>query len=128
MSGGLSVLSDVPKTTVYRLAEHINREDEVIPREIIDKPPSAELRPDQRDRDTLPPYEALDRVLDLYVDQGRSVDEIVAQGLDREVVTWIVRAVNRNEYKRRQASPGLKVTSKAFGMGRRMPIAARYDP
>jgi NAD+ synthase (glutamine-hydrolysing) len=128
MSGGLSVLSDVPKTVVYRLADYINQEGNVIPREIIDKPPSAELRPDQRDRDTLPAYDVLDRVLDLYVDQGRSIDEIVAEGLDREVVTWIVRAVNRNEYKRRQGSPGLKVTSKAFGIGRRMPIAARYDP
>jgi NAD+ synthase (glutamine-hydrolysing) len=128
MSGGLSILSDVPKTTVYRLAEHINREGEVIPRAIIDKPPSAELRPDQRDQDTLPPYDTLDPILDLYVDDGRPIEEIVGEGFDREVVTWIVRAVNRNEYKRRQAPPGLKVTSKAFGMGRRMPIAARYEP
>jgi NAD+ synthase (glutamine-hydrolysing) len=128
MSGGLAVLSDVPKTTVYELAEYINRAGDVIPRAIIDKPPSAELKPDQRDRDTLPPYDTLDRILDLYVDRGRSVDEIVDEGFDREVVTWVVRAVNRNEYKRRQAPPGLKVTSKAFGMGRRMPIAARYGP
>ncbi len=128
MSGGLSILSDVPKTTVYGLAEFINRDGEVIPRVIIDKPPSAELRPDQRDQDTLPPYDTLDRILDLYVDRGRSIDEIVREGFDREIVTWVVRAVNRNEYKRRQAPPGLKVTSKAFGMGRRMPIAARYDP
>ena len=128
MSGGLSILSDVPKTTVYALAEFINRDGEVIPRVIIDKPPSAELRPDQRDQDTLPPYDTLDRILDLYVDRGRSIDEIVREGFDREIVTWVVRAVNRNEYKRRQAPPGLKVTSKAFGMGRRMPIAARYDP
>jgi NAD+ synthase (glutamine-hydrolysing) len=128
MSGGLSILSDVPKTAVYRLAEHINREGEIVPRAIIEKPPSAELKPDQRDQDTLPPYDTLDRILDLYVDGGRSIDEIVAAGFDREVATWIVRAVNRNEYKRRQAPPGLKVTSKAFGMGRRMPIAARYEP
>jgi NAD+ synthase (glutamine-hydrolysing) len=128
MSGGLSVLSDVPKTAVYRLAALINAGGEVIPRATIQKPPSAELRPDQTDQDTLPPYDTLDRILDLYVDRGRSVDEIVGRGLDREVVTWVVRAVNRNEYKRRQAPPGLKVTTKAFGMGRRMPIAARYDP
>lgn len=128
MSGGLSILSDVPKTAVYSLAELINEDGELIPRAIIDKPPSAELKPDQRDQDTLPAYDTLDRILDLYVDRGRSIDEIVEQDLDREVVTWVVRAVNRNEYKRRQAPPGLKVTSKAFGMGRRMPIAARYDP
>jgi len=127
MSGGLAILSDVPKTTVYELAEFVNRDAEVIPRATIDKPPSAELRPDQLDQDTLPPYDTLDPVLDLYVDQGRSVEEIVAEGYDREITTWIVRAVDRNEYKRRQAAPGLKVTSKAFGMGRRMPIAARYD-
>jgi NAD+ synthetase len=128
MSGGLAILSDVPKTTVYRLAEFINRDGEAIPRATIDKPPSAELRPDQRDQDSLPPYETLDRILDLYVDRGRSIDDIVDEGIDREVATWVVRAVNRNEYKRRQAPPGLKVTSKAFGMGRRMPIAARYGP
>jgi len=128
MSGGLSILSDVPKTTVYALAGFINRGGDVIPRAVIDKAPSAELKPDQRDRDTLPPYDTLDRILDLYVDGGRSIDEIVRAGFNREVTTWIVRAVNRNEYKRRQGPPGLKVTSKAFGMGRRMPIAARYGP
>jgi NAD+ synthase (glutamine-hydrolysing) len=128
MSGGLAILSDVPKTAVYELAELINADGEIIPRATIEKPPSAELRPDQRDQDTLPPYDTLDPILDLYVDQGRSVDEIVAEGFDREIATWVVRAVNRNEYKRRQAPPGLKVTSKAFGMGRRMPIAARYGP
>jgi NAD+ synthase (glutamine-hydrolysing) len=105
MSGGLAVISDVPKTMVYALARHANR-----------------------DQDTLPPYEVLDPILDLYVEEGRSPDEIVAKGYDRKTVEWVVRAVNGNEYKRRQAVPGLKVTSKAFGMGRRMPIAARYQP
>lgn len=128
MSGGLSVISDVPKTSVYDLARHINGGGEVIPRSVIEKPPSAELRPDQLDRDTLPPYDTLDRILELYVDRGRSIDEIVDEGFERETTTWVARAVNSSEYKRIQAAPGIKVTSKAFGMGRRMPIAARYDP
>jgi NAD+ synthase (glutamine-hydrolysing) len=126
MSGGLSVLSDVPKTMVYELARYINRDGIVIPEEILKKDPSAELRPDQKDQDTLPPYEVLDPILHLYVDEERPAKDIVAQGFAPETVQWVVRAVNRNEYKRRQAAPGLKVTSKAFGMGRRMPIAARY--
>lgn len=128
MSGGLGVISDVPKTQVYELARYINREREIIPQTIIDKPPSAELRPDQRDQDTLPPYEILDAILDLSIDHGLSVGEIVAKGYDREAVDWVVRAVYRSEYKRRQAAPVLKVTSKAFGAGWRMPIAARYEP
>jgi NAD+ synthase (glutamine-hydrolysing) len=128
MSGGLAVMSDVPKTMVYEIARHINREREMIPASIIDKPPSAELRPDQRDQDTLPPYETLDAILARYVDEGRSVDSIAEEGFNRETVAWVAKAVNTNEYKRRQAAPGLKVTSKAFGMGRRMPIAARYEP
>ena len=127
MSGGLSVLSDVPKTMVYDLARHINREETVIPEEILKKDPSAELKPDQKDQDTLPPYEVLDGILRLYIDEECPVRDIIAQGFDAETVHWVVRAVNRNEYKRRQAAPGLKVTSKAFGMGRRMPIAARYE-
>ncbi len=128
MSGGLSVISDVPKTMVYELAGHINRDREVIPQSTISKPPSAELRPDQTDQDTLPPYDVLDSILDQYVDRGLSPREIVDSGLSAETVGWVVDAVNRNEYKRRQAAPGLKVTSKAFGMGRRMPIAAKYRP
>ncbi|MBD3348074.1 MAG: NAD+ synthase, partial [Candidatus Eisenbacteria bacterium] len=128
MSGGLAVISDVPKTMVYALAEALNGEREVIPRSTIEKPPSAELRPGQKDRDTLPPYETLDRILELYIDGGSSADEIVAEGFSRATVEWVIGAVNHNEYKRRQAAPGLKVTSKAFGMGRRMPIAARYEP
>ena len=126
MSGGLCVLADVPKTTVYSLAEHINRGREVIPLATIRKPPSAELRPDQTDQDTLPPYDVLDAVIAGYLDEGLSADQIVASGLERKTVEWVIRAVNRNEYKRRQAAPGLKVTSRAFGTGWRMPIAARY--
>ncbi len=128
MSGGLSVLADVPKTMVYELAKHINRDGEVIPRACIEKPPSAELRPDQTDQDTLPPYEVLDPMLELYVEEGLSSAEIIDRGFEAETVRWVVNAVNRNEYKRRQAAPGLKVTTKAFGTGRRMPIAARYEP
>jgi NAD+ synthase (glutamine-hydrolysing) len=128
MSGGLAVISDVPKTMVYRLARYINRDGEVIPESTITKLPSAELRPDQCDQDSLPEYEVLDGILEDYVDEGRSLAEIVAGGADEETARWVVAAVNRNEYKRRQAAPGLKVTSKAFGTGRRMPIAARYEP
>jgi len=127
MSGGLAVLSDVPKTMVYELAHYMNREREIIPPDSIAKPPSAELRPGQTDQDTLPPYEVLDPILHLYVEEARSIDEIVAQGYDRETVRWVVRTVDRNEFKRRQAAPGLRVTTKAFGFGRRMPIAARYS-
>jgi len=127
MSGGLAVISDVPKTMIYELAGYINRRGEVIPGEIITKPPSAELRPDQKDQDTLPPYDILDKILEYYINDGMSCQEIVAQGFDPECVRWVMRAVDRNEYKRRQAAPGLKVTSKAFGSGRRMPIAARYE-
>ena len=127
MSGGLAVLADVPKMMVYELAEFINRDGEIIPRNTIEKAPSAELRPDQTDQDTLPPYPVLDAILELYVEEGLSSEEIVAEGFDAETVGWVVGAVNRNEYKRRQAAPGLKVTTKAFGTGRRMPIAARYE-
>lgn len=126
MSGGLCVLSDVPKTMVYRLAEYINRKNKVIPDEIIKKPPSAELRPGQKDQDTLPPYDILDAILELYIDKHHSTSEIVKTGFDSETVKWVVKEINRNEYKRRQAAPGLKVTTKAFGMGRRMPVAAKY--
>jgi NAD+ synthase (glutamine-hydrolysing) len=127
MSGGLAVLSDVPKMTVYKLAEFVNKDGEILPRAIIDKPPSAELRPGQTDQDTLPPYETLDAILDLYVEEGLSVPDIAGRGFDETMVRWVVDNVRKNEYKRRQAAPGLKVTSKAFGVGRRFPIAARYD-
>jgi len=126
MSGGLSILADVPKTMVYRLAEYINRDRKIIPKRILEKPPSAELKPDQKDQDTLPPYDILDRILHLYLDEGYTKKEIVAQNIDKNTVDWVVQAVEKNEYKRRQSPPGLKVTSKAFGMGRRMPIAAKY--
>jgi len=127
MSGGLSVLSDVPKTMVYELAEYINRKSEVIPKQIIEKPPSAELKPNQVDQDTLPPYPILDQILHHYIEEEASPDEIIQMGFAPETVNWVVRTVERNEYKRRQATPGLKVTTKAFGMGRRMPIAAKHD-
>ncbi|MCZ6765902.1 MAG: NAD+ synthase [bacterium] len=127
MSGGLAVLSDVPKTMVYKLAEFINAEKQTIPKRIITKEPSAELKPDQRDQDMLPPYETLDLILECYVDRHLSLDRIIERGFDRETVAWVLEAVRRNEHKRRQSAPGLKVTSKAFGSGRRIPIAARYD-
>jgi len=127
MSGGLAVIADVPKTMVYELARYINRNDEIIPDACLTKPPSAELRPNQTDQDTLPPYDVLDGILRLYVDEGRARAEIVAAGFDPQTVAWVLRTVDRNEYKRWQAAPGLKVTSKAFGMGRRMPVAARYS-
>jgi len=126
MSGGLAVISDVPKTMVYRLAEYINRHEQVIPRSIIEKPPSAELKPGQLDQDTLPPYEILDGILDLYLEKRLAKEDIVRKGYAPEQVEWVVEAVARNEYKRKQAAPGIKVTGKAFGTGRRMPIAARY--
>jgi NAD+ synthase (glutamine-hydrolysing) len=126
MSGGLSVISDVPKTLVYKLADHVNRNGEVIPRAIIKKAPSAELRPNQKDQDTLPPYPVLDAILESFLEDGRSREEIIKRGYKPGVVEWVIKAVRSSEYKRRQAAPGLKVTSKAFGSGRRMPVAARY--
>ena len=127
MCGALSVISDVPKTDVYRLARWINTHKEIIPNATIEKPPSAELRPDQRDQDTLPPYEILDPILKLHVEEMRSLKEIVALGFEEEIVRWILRRVRLNEYKRAQAAPGLKVTMRAFGLGRRMPIAQAFQ-
>jgi NAD+ synthase (glutamine-hydrolysing) len=127
MSGGLSVLSDVPKTMVYDLARFINMKKEIIPAEIIEKAPSAELKPDQKDQDSLPSYDILDKILNLYIEHDYSTVQIIDAGYDPYIVEWVIKAVNRNEYKRRQAAPGLKVTSKAFGIGRRMPVAARYN-
>jgi NAD+ synthase (glutamine-hydrolysing) len=127
MSGGLSVLSDVPKTMVYALARYINGQSPLIPQEIIDKAPSAELKANQTDQDTLPPYEVLDQILHYYVDEHYSMADILDLNFDPETVRWVVRMVDRNEYKRRQAVPGLKITSKAFGSGRRMPIAAKFE-
>lgn len=127
MCGGLALISDVPKTMVYRLARWINRKQEIIPAASITKPPSAELRPNQTDQDSLPPYEVLDAILERYVVDTQSVEEIVGSGYDRAVVNKVVRLIDASEYKRRQAAPGLKVTSKAFGVGRRIPIAQKYD-
>ena len=126
MTGGLAVISDVPKTTVYDLARFINREKEYIPTRIITKAPSAELKPDQSDQDDLPPYEVLDSILKAYIEDFKGADELVQMGFDKDIVEEIVFKVDRNEYKRHQAAPGLKVTSKAFGYGRNYPIVQRY--
>lgn len=128
MSGGLAVISDLPKTLVYSLARYINREREIIPQSTIDKPPSAELRPNQKDEDSLPPYHILDQILECYIEKRMSMKEIVNAGFDSAMVEDVLTKVNRNEYKRIQAAPGLKVTSKAFGIGRRVPIAQKFRP
>ncbi len=126
MAGGLAVISDVPKMQVYALAKHINREREIIPESTITKAPSAELRPDQKDEDSLPPYPVLDEILRLYVEEGLSRAEIIEAGFEKEVVLDITRKVDLNEYKRKQAAPGLKISSLAFGVGRRIPIVQKY--
>ncbi len=124
MNGGLAVISDVPKTLVYHCARWLNREREVIPEATIQKPPSAELRPGQTDQDSLPPYDVLDPILEAFVEEGKSAKEIVDRGFDEGLVARVIGMVTRAEYKRRQAAPGLRITSKAFGVGRRYPIAA----
>ena len=126
MAGGLAVISDVPKTMVYELARWINRAGEVIPRSSIEKPPSAELKPDQKDQDTLPPYPVLDEILRLYVEENLSARDIIGRGFEEQTVRWVQRRIDLNEYKREQAPPGLRVTTRAFGVGRRMPIAQKY--
>jgi len=129
MAGGLAVISDVPKLMVYELANWINRERELIPRSIIDKAPSAELRPDQKDEDSLPPYDVLDRILKAYIEDLRSPQEIADHyGFDLKLVRDIALHVDRNEYKRKQAAPGLKITSRSFGFGRPFPIAQKFIP
>jgi NAD+ synthase (glutamine-hydrolysing) len=129
MSGGLAVISDVPKTMVYRLARGVNREREIIPEAVFTKAPSAELRPNQTDQDTLPPYELLDEILRRYIEEQQSAEEIVAQGFDAQTVSRVVRMVESAEFKRKQAAPGIKVTDRAFGTGWRMPIAKNLsDP
>jgi NAD+ synthase (glutamine-hydrolysing) len=125
MCGGLAVIGDLFKTEVYELCRHINRDGELIPEAIISKPPSAELRPDQKDEDSLPPYELLDQILDHYLLRSETAEEIVAHGYDGDLVEQVIRLVGRAEYKRRQAPPVLKVSPRAFGTGRRMPIARR---
>src|SRR5437868_4613617 len=134
MAGGLAVICDVPKTMIYELARWINSDysarsgakRQIIPKSTIEKPPSAELKPNQKDQDTLPPYEILDKILQLYVEENLSARDIIARGFDEKAVRWVQRRVDLNEYKREQSAPGLKVTSRAFGVGRKMPIAQRY--
>ena len=153
MAGGLAVISDVPKTMIYELARWINSDyaqqaievnrpypsansgrggspeqpaREIIPKSTIEKPPSAELKPNQTDQDALPPYEILDQILQLYVEENLSARDIIARGFDEKTVRWVQRRVDLNEYKREQSAPGLKVTSRAFGIGRKMPIAQKY--
>jgi NAD+ synthetase len=128
MCGGLAVISDVPKLLVYALARHINRERVVIPVSTLTKPPSAELKPNQRDSDSLPPYEVLDPIIGAYVEEGLDPGAIVERGFDPDVVADVVRRIDGSEFKRRQAAPGLKISTKAFGVGRRYPIAAVYPP
>jgi len=128
MNGGLAVISDVPKTMVYEIARFINKEKEVIPERIIHKPPSAELKPDQKDQDDLPPYEILDGILKAYIEENKGAEEIIDMGYDPSVVRDVIGRIHRNEYKRNQAPPGLKVTTKSFGYGRRFPIAQGYLP
>jgi NAD+ synthase (glutamine-hydrolysing) len=128
MVGGLAVISDLPKTLVYRLSHYLNSRHPVIPEATLEKPPSAELRPDQKDSDSLPPYEILDAVLEDYVEDAHSVERIAAdRGFDIEVVRRVVRMVDRAEYKRQQSAPGIKISAKAFGYGRRLPIAAKSE-
>ena len=126
MVGGYSVLKDIFKTTVYKLAAWRNSVSEVIPEGTITKPPSAELRPNQKDSDSLPPYDELDPILRLYIEEDRGVEEIIAAGHDPETVRRVIRLVDRSEYKRRQAAPGVKITTKAFGRDRRLPITNGY--
>ncbi|MDL1970191.1 MAG: NAD+ synthase [Candidatus Desulfofervidaceae bacterium] len=126
LTGGLAVISDVPKTLVYRLARFVNREEEIIPRRVLVKPPSAELRPEQKDEDDLPPYSVLDTILKEYIENRRSVEEIINMGLSPATVKEVIKRVDKNEYKRKQAPPGIKITTKAFGYGRRYPIVQKY--
>jgi NAD+ synthase (glutamine-hydrolysing) len=128
MVGGYSVLKDVFKGVVYELARWRNKDGEVIPQNTIDKAPSAELRPNQKDSDSLPPYEVLDAILERYIEDDLGVVEIVEEGYDPETVLKVARLVDRNEYKRRQSAPGVKITTKAFGKDRRLPITNRYRP
>jgi NAD+ synthase (glutamine-hydrolysing) len=126
MAGGLSVLGDVYKMQVYALARLINSEEEIIPQNIIDKAPSAELRPDQKDSDSLPEYNLLDKVLYLYIERRQGPKEIVAMGVNEKLVRRVLKLVNVNEYKRNQFCPIIRVSCKAFGIGRRVPIVGKY--
>lgn len=128
MAGGFAVLKDVPKTLVYKLAEYKNSVagKEVIPRRVIEKAPTAELKPDQKDEDFLPPYPVLDPILQAYVEEDKSFEEIVAVGFEKDMVAKVIKMVDRSEYKRRQSPPGIKITPRAFGKDRRMPITNWY--
>lgn len=127
MVGGLGVLSDVTKTKVYELANYINRNDKVIPQSTIDKPPSAELAPDQFDQDTLPPYDVLDQIVCYYIEDNFSISKIIEMGLDKKIVHQVITLINKNEYKRRQAALGIKISPLAFGVERQMPIVQKYE-
>jgi NAD+ synthase (glutamine-hydrolysing) len=127
MCGGLAVIGDVYKTEVYDLCNYINRDKEIIPVNTIVKPPSAELRPNQKDTDSLPAYDILDYILFQYIENKKSMEDIVSLGFDENLVKRIINMVNKNEYKRKQAAPVIRVSPKAFGMGRRMPIVANYN-
>lgn len=127
MSGGLSVLGDVYKTDVYNLAKYINQDKNIIPCNIINKAPSAELKPDQKDTDSLPDYSVLDLILYRYLELQRTKTSIIQEGFDAEIVEKIIHLINANEYKRYQAPPILRISSKAFGLGRRMPLVANYQ-
>jgi NAD+ synthase (glutamine-hydrolysing) len=126
MNGALAPLADVLKTDIYKIARWVNREREIIPAASISKPPSAELRPNQTDQDSLPPYETLDAILDLYVVKNLGKEEIIARGFDAAIANDVLNKINFSEYKRRQAAPALKISPRAFGMGRRIPIAQRF--
>jgi NAD+ synthase (glutamine-hydrolysing) len=128
MAGGFAILKDVPKTLVYQLVEYRNIKAgfDIIPQAVIQKPPSAELRPNQHDSDSLPPYDLLDPVLKAYVEEDKSVEQIIAMGLDETVVRKAVKLVDGSEYKRRQAPPGIKITARAFGRDRRLPITNKF--
>ena len=127
MCGGLAVISDVPKTMVYRLAQHLNQHREWIPQRVLTKAPSAELRPNQTDQDSLPPYDLLDEILERHIEQHQSAHEIISDGFDEATVQGVLGLVKRAEFKRKQAPPGIKVTDRAFGVGWRMPIASRQE-
>jgi NAD+ synthase (glutamine-hydrolysing) len=127
MAGGFAVLKDVPKLLVYLLADYRNGLSPVIPQRVIDRPPSAELADDQQDTDSLPPYEVLDVILEMYIEQDRCADDIIASGYDADIVRRVIRLVNQNEYKRRQAAPGVRISQRAFGRDRRYPITSGYD-
>ena len=128
MCGGLAVISDVPKTTIWEMSRWINQNagKELIPEASIVKVPSAELRPNQTDQDSLPPYPLLDAILYRYVEEEKGAGQIIGEGFDEQTVLKVIKLIDRSEYKRRQAAPGIKVTSRAFGFGRRMPIAQNY--